>query len=69
MAKIRVEVDLLKPLPETVCVGQEYDESHLKVYTQNWSMRVFLRLKKLQEVREQHAKLHGKEEEEEEHVS
>ncbi|XP_070042121.1 uncharacterized protein [Nicotiana tomentosiformis] len=34
MGKIRVEVDLLKPLPESVFVGQEYDESPLKGYTQ-----------------------------------
>lgn len=34
IAKIRVEVDLLKPLPETIFVGQEYDDSPLKGYTQ-----------------------------------
>ncbi|XP_019235905.1 PREDICTED: uncharacterized protein LOC109216224 [Nicotiana attenuata] len=34
MAKIRVEVDLLKPLPQSVFVGQEFDDSPLKGYTQ-----------------------------------
>ncbi|OIT29172.1 hypothetical protein A4A49_22601 [Nicotiana attenuata] len=34
MAKIRVEVDLLKSLPDSVFVGQEDDESPLKGYTQ-----------------------------------
>lgn len=34
MAKIRVEVDLLKSLPQSVFVRQEYDESPLKGYTQ-----------------------------------
>lgn len=33
IAKIRVEVDLLKPLPHSVFVGQEYEESPLKGYT------------------------------------
>ncbi|OIT32841.1 hypothetical protein A4A49_39314 [Nicotiana attenuata] len=34
MAKIRVEVDLLKPLSQSVFVGQEYEDSPLKDYTQ-----------------------------------
>ncbi|XP_070025938.1 protein PXR1-like [Nicotiana sylvestris] len=34
MAKIRVEVDLLKPLPQSVFVGQEYEDSPLKGYAQ-----------------------------------
>lgn len=34
MEKIIVEVDLLKPLPDSVFFGQEYDESPLKGYTQ-----------------------------------
>ncbi|XP_070024832.1 uncharacterized protein [Nicotiana sylvestris] len=34
MAKIHVEVDLLKPLPQSAFVGQEYDDSPLKCYTQ-----------------------------------
>ncbi|OIT39211.1 hypothetical protein A4A49_28977 [Nicotiana attenuata] len=34
MAKIIVEVDLLKPLPQSVFVGQEYEDSPLKGYTQ-----------------------------------
>lgn len=34
MAKIRVEVDLLKPLPQSVFVVQEYEDSPLKGYTQ-----------------------------------
>ncbi|XP_009788948.1 uncharacterized protein [Nicotiana sylvestris] len=34
MAKIRVEVDLLKTLPQSVFVGQEYEDSPLKGYTQ-----------------------------------
>lgn len=34
MAKIRVKVDLLKPLPQSIFVGQEYEDSPLKGYTQ-----------------------------------
>nr|XP_016496201.1 PREDICTED: uncharacterized protein LOC107815190 [Nicotiana tabacum] len=34
MAKIRVEVNLLKPLAESVFIGQEYEDSPLDGYTQ-----------------------------------
>lgn len=34
MAKIRVEVDLLKPLHESIFVGLEFDNSPLNGYTQ-----------------------------------
>ncbi|XP_070046252.1 uncharacterized protein [Nicotiana tomentosiformis] len=34
MVKIRVEVNLLKPLPESVFIGQEYEDSPLDGYTQ-----------------------------------
>ncbi|KAH0646388.1 hypothetical protein KY284_034272 [Solanum tuberosum] len=34
MAKIRVEMDLLKPLPESLWIGKEHEESPLTRYTQ-----------------------------------